>query len=244
MGFTALKLAQFNANPSQRHHDAADRTIQYLYHTRNRAICYGQGGQKPLICASDASFADNLLDRKSSQGYVVLLFGGPIAWRANKQDTVTTLSTEAELLALTQTAKEAIWLGRLFRALLLELDDPLAIQCDNRQTIRLVSEESAKLQTKLRHVDIHNHWLRQEHTAGRVRTEWVETGKMVADGMTKSLPKGKFEGPPSAPPRRVQRRWRSRRGGISRRADRLQDARHARGALPHYHDGRKPDRQS
>ena len=108
VGFTALKLAQFNANPSQRHHDAADRTIQYLYHTRNRAICYGQGGQKPLICASDASFADNLLDRKSSQGYVVLLFGGPIAWRANKQDTVTTLSTEAELLALTQTAKEAI----------------------------------------------------------------------------------------------------------------------------------------
>ena len=125
---------------------------------------------------------------------MVLLFGGPIAWRANKQDTVTTSSTEAELLALTQTAKEAIWLGRLFRALLLELDEPLTIQCDNRQTIRLVSEESAKLQTKLRHVDIHNHWLRQEHSAGRVRTEWVETSKMVADGMTKGLPKGKFEG--------------------------------------------------
>ena len=55
------------------------------------------------ICASDASFADNSLDTKSSQGYFMMLFGGPIACRADKQDTVTTLSTEAELLALSQT---------------------------------------------------------------------------------------------------------------------------------------------
>jgi hypothetical protein len=97
------------------------------------------------------------------------------------------------LLALTQTAKEAIWLGRLFRALLLELDEPLTIQYNNRQTIRLVSKESAKLQTKLRHVNIHNHWLRQEHVADRVRTKWVKTSEIVADGITKGLPKGKFE---------------------------------------------------
>jgi hypothetical protein len=59
------------------------------------------------------------------------LFGGPTAWRANKQDTVTTSSTEAELLALSQTAKEAIFLGRLFTLIKLELDKPLVIQCDN-----------------------------------------------------------------------------------------------------------------
>jgi len=41
---------------------------------------------------------------------------GPIAWRANKQDTVTTSSTEAELLALSQTAKEAIFTSRMFKA--------------------------------------------------------------------------------------------------------------------------------
>ena len=102
-----------------------------------------------FLCASDASFADNSTDRKSSQGYVMTLFGGPIAWRANKQDTVTTSSTEAELLALSQTAKEAIFLSRLFKAMQLDLDEPLVIQCDNRQTIRLVYKESAKLQTKL-----------------------------------------------------------------------------------------------
>jgi hypothetical protein len=59
------------------------------------------------------------------------LFGGPIAWRANKQDTVTTSSTKAESLALSQTAKEAIFISRLFKAMTLRLNKPLIIKCDN-----------------------------------------------------------------------------------------------------------------
>jgi hypothetical protein len=43
----------------------------------------------------------------------------------NKQDTVTTSSTEAELLALSQTAKEAIFLSRLLQALIAQLNEPL-----------------------------------------------------------------------------------------------------------------------
>ena len=120
------------------------------------------------------------------------LFGGPVSWRANKQDTVTTSSTEAELLALSQTAKETICLARLLKALSLELDEPLTIECDNRQTIRLLVEESIKLQTKLRHVDIHSHWLRQEVQGGTIRITWQESKKMVADGLTKALGKALF----------------------------------------------------
>ena len=65
------------------------------------AIYYGGGeGARSFVYASDASFADNSINRKSLQGYIITLFGGPIVWRVNKQDTVTTLSTEAKLLAL------------------------------------------------------------------------------------------------------------------------------------------------
>ena len=103
--------------PSKIHHEAADRGIRYLYRTRHLSTQYGQQSTATsLLCASDASFADNRIDRKSSQGYMMKLFGGPIAWRANKQDTVTTSSTEAKLLALSQTAKEAIYLSRLLLA--------------------------------------------------------------------------------------------------------------------------------
>jgi hypothetical protein len=38
----------------------------------------------------------------------------------------------------------------------------ITIHCDNLQTINLVTKDAMKLQIKLRHVDIHNHWLRQE----------------------------------------------------------------------------------
>jgi len=172
-------LARFNQNPSEEHQRAVDRVIQFLYHTRSRAICYGgdtgdmeTDGARAFICASDASFADNTVDRKSSQGYIMMLFGGPIAWRANKQDTVTTSSTEAELLALSQTAKEAIILSRLFKAMTLRLKEPLVIDCDNTQTLRLIREDTARLITKLRHVDIHQHWLRQEYSMRRVQFQW------------------------------------------------------------------------
>jgi transposase InsO family protein len=196
VSFAASRLARFNQNPSPEHQRAADRVIQYLFGTRSMAICLGgerNEGARSFICASDASFADNSADRKSSQGYVMTLFGGAISWRANKQDTVTTSSTEAELLALSQTAKEAMFISRLFKAMTLELHEPLTIDCDNKQTLRLITEDAAKLITKLRHVDIHNHWLRQEHAAKRVIFQWKPTTEMLADGFTKALPRQKFE---------------------------------------------------
>ena len=159
VAFATSRLARFNTNPNDEHHQAADRVIQYLYATKGKALRYGdeKAGARSLICASDASFTDNTLDRKSSQGYMFLLFGGPIAWKANKQDTITTSSTEAKLLALSQTAKEAIFVSRLLKAIMLRLDEPLVVECDNLMTLRLVTEESLKLVTKLRHVDVHNH---------------------------------------------------------------------------------------
>ena len=44
----------------------------------------GRSEAQSFICASDALFTDNSVNRKSSQGYIIKLFGGPIAWRANK----------------------------------------------------------------------------------------------------------------------------------------------------------------
>jgi hypothetical protein len=153
------------------------------------------GGQQEdtFTVASDASFADNSLDRKSSQAYAMKLFGSLIGWRANKQDTVTTSTTEAELLALSQAAKEGQYISRLLRELAVRLEDHrIEIQCDNTQTIRLVNEEITRLQTKLRHVDIHNHWLRQEVFQKRIRVVHTKSRDMIADGLTKALPNEDF----------------------------------------------------
>lgn len=186
IAFAASRLARFNTNPSEEHHAEADRVIRYLLGTKDLALQLG--GCNSFEVASDASFADNSTDRTSSQAYVMRLFGGTIGWRANKQDTVTTSTTEAELLALAQAAKEALFVSRLIKELGVTLDDSqIIIQCDNKQTIRLVHAEVALLRTKLRHVDIHNHWLRQEAINKRILVTHTPTEAMIADGLTKSL---------------------------------------------------------
>jgi hypothetical protein len=84
------------------------------------------------------------MDRKSSQAYVMVLFGGVIGWQANKQNTVMTSTTEAELLSLSQGAKEGQYVKRLLDELKINLDDQrIQIHCDNRQTIRLETEDSS-----------------------------------------------------------------------------------------------------
>ena len=191
IAFAVSRLSRFITNPRTKHHEGADRVLHYLKNTRSLALQYG--GDDHFRVASDASFADNSIDRKSSQAYAMKLFGGVIGWRASKQETVTTSTTEAELLALSQAAKEALFVSRLIKELKIKLDDNhIRIECDNKQTIRLVTEEITVLRTKLRHVDIHNHWLRQEVQNGMINVEYTESAKMIADGLTKALQNNDF----------------------------------------------------
>ena len=91
------------------------------------------------------------------------LFGAPILWKSGKQAIVTTSTTEAELLSLSAGASELYSLQRLFQGLDFDLGRPVTtIYCDNQQTIRLVTSEIPQLTTRLKHVDIRQHWLRQE----------------------------------------------------------------------------------
>ena len=63
--------------------------------------------------------------------------------------------------------------------------------CDNQQTVSLVTKKADKLHTKLRHVDIHQNWVRQEVANGNLRVQWKPTAIMPADGLTKILPRQK-----------------------------------------------------
>ena len=107
---------------------------------------------------------------------------------------MTTSTTEAELLALSQATKEALYISRLLTELQVRLDaTKITVQCDNVQTIRLVTAEIANLKTQLRHVDIHNHWLRQEVKQGRIEVTYTESAKLMADGLTKALQSSRFK---------------------------------------------------
>jgi len=56
-----------------------------------------------------------------------------------------------------------------------------------------VIRENERISTKLRHIDIQNMWLRQEHQAGKFKLVYLPTNDMPANGLTKNLPRYKFE---------------------------------------------------
>ncbi|KAI0992614.1 hypothetical protein K3495_g15571 [Podosphaera aphanis] len=181
-------LAEFMTNPSKLHQEAVDHCLFYLYQTRDFSIEYSgaQNITEIVNCSADAAFA-NTSERRSIQGFVFSLCGGPIHWNSSKQATVTTSSTEAELLLLSNATKELIWMHRLFSGIKFNPQEEIEIFNDNMQTIRLLNKEDPIIKTRLRHVDIYQHWLREQVQNKQVNVSWISTNNMVADGMTKSL---------------------------------------------------------
>jgi hypothetical protein len=76
IAFAILRLAKFLNNLNSTYHKAADRALIYLYNIRQLFLRFS--GQDNLMVASDASFADNNINRKSLQAFAIKLFGGLI----------------------------------------------------------------------------------------------------------------------------------------------------------------------
>jgi ABC-type polysaccharide/polyol phosphate export permease len=74
-----------------------------------------------LVIVSDALFTNDKESRKSSQSYVIKLFGGLIIWKAIRQTTVITNIIKAKLITLSKITKKSMVLKRLFKDLILDL---------------------------------------------------------------------------------------------------------------------------
>ena len=82
IAFTILKLLYFFTNLSPIYVQVVNRIINYLLGTRTLRLKFGGGDKLKII--TYASFADNISDQKSLQGYTIRLFKGLITWKINK----------------------------------------------------------------------------------------------------------------------------------------------------------------
>ena len=172
-----------------------NRVLKYLDHTKNLVIEFSAESDhtnshhsemnKIFLISSDVSFADDSKTRHNSQEYVFKLFNDFIDWKSFKQRTIITNFTEIELLTISSIEKELIWWERFFETIHFRIDHKSIIECDNSQTIRVLINN--KLVIKLRHVDIHKHWLRQKIVSDKIEIEWVSTIKILVDELTKIL---------------------------------------------------------
>jgi hypothetical protein len=196
MSFAASQLSQIATNPSPEHLRYTDRVLLYSQTTKYYAIEFSDSvnievetdDDGVLQLSSGVSFADDPETRKSTQDYLMEMFGRPIMWQSSKQKTVIASITEAELLSLSHTVRETMGLYRLFKQIQFDPEQQPDMLCDNQQTVGLIRKKRPQLRSKLKRVDVHNLWLGQIHEDGKVTADWFQNKSMPANGFMMTLP--------------------------------------------------------
>jgi hypothetical protein len=209
-------VSQFAAKPTITHLVAAKRILRYLQHSQDYELVLHEAssptspsstyvdGKFPrdlnpspssspsidLYGYSDATWADDVNSGRSTTGYIFYLNGGCISWCSKRQPTVAHSSAESEYMAISQAAREAVWL----RALLVELGIKLpstTIFGDNQSCIALAKNPVHHARTK--HIAVRHHYVREKVESKELHLQYVPTADMVADALTKGLPRPKFQ---------------------------------------------------
>ena len=162
--------------------------MRYLKGTQHYELTYGcgSGKQQQLYGYSDSDWGNDVNDRRSFTGWVFLLHDGAVSWQSCKQRTVALSSVEAEYMAATHAAREAVW----WRTFLTELGQSpstaITVHSDSQGAIALAKNPEHHKRTK--HIDIQHHFVREQVTAGAVVMPHIGTEEMAADVLTKALP--------------------------------------------------------
>ncbi|XP_055307210.1 uncharacterized protein LOC129571436 [Sitodiplosis mosellana] len=135
ISYAVGEVRKFLENPNRSHINAVKRIMRYLNHTKSLGITYGEPGEMDLIGYTDARDLDT---RRSKTGYVFKFGNGLIMRRSQRQETVAQSTTEAEFMAITEGAKEAIWLRQLFEDIGFEQATATKLRVDNLSAIKLV----------------------------------------------------------------------------------------------------------
>eukprot|EP00056_Hartaetosiga_gracilis_P009799 m.142034 g.142034 ORF g.142034 m.142034 type:complete len:195 (-) comp13195_c0_seq50:4143-4727(-) len=134
----------------------------------------------------DASFAADVTTRRSRSGYVLFRSGGPVSWSSKNQHTVATASADAEYMAQAMAAQEVMFLRQFEEELFgATLQQPTILYSDNQPAIRVTTRSA----TRMRHILIKYHYIRDCVDNGRIELKYLPTNDMVADLLTKILPK-------------------------------------------------------
>ena len=87
--------------------------FRYLAGTKEHGILFGPNKTSSIVGYTDSDFASCVDNRKSTTRYCFKFGNGVISLKSKLQECTTTSTTEAKYVAVSDTAKEALWLGRL-----------------------------------------------------------------------------------------------------------------------------------
>ena len=124
IAYMIASLSRFVSTPLQAHLAAAKRVLRYLKTTKEVVFLYpysnGISGLRckdessnPITGFADANSGTNAHDKHSFGGYCFYLKKSFISCKSKRQSLIATSTTESEIMAFSEAAKEATWLKRL-----------------------------------------------------------------------------------------------------------------------------------
>ena len=195
LSFVVSKLSQYFNEPTVEHFCTVKHVLRYLRGTSDKKLCYRKSDENlGLQAYSDADWAGDVKDRRSTTGYCVLYSlsqgGTLVSWKTKKQPTVALSTCEAEYIALAATIQECLYLTQLLDGIDKHVYMLPIVFEDNQGTIALAKNPVKRQRCK--HVDIKYHFIRSIITDGKLSLEYCPTEQMVADLMTKPATKFKL----------------------------------------------------
>lgn len=180
-------LSQFNMDPRRIHLDKAYGVLSYLKRTQDWCLTYGKADPRVDMFINGYTDADweNDPDRKSKTGYAFYLGNSLIEWRSTKKKTIATSTTEAELMAATEAAKEAIYLKDLLAEMGFKQPSVL-LREDNTGVLSNMRDGQFHARTK--HIDIKHFYVKECVANKKISLVFVPSKENTADLFIKSLP--------------------------------------------------------
>ncbi len=200
IAFSVGYLSQFVTAYNHSHWNAVKHLLRYLQGSRHQTITYtksdipyNKGCKAIPVGYCDADWGGSIINRKSTSGYVFTLAGGPIMWSSKAQSTVALSSTEAELNALSETVKQALYIRKFFEPLDINSSQPVPLWNDNQSSLCIATQPQYVFLARMKHYDIKLHHLRDTIAKGLITLQYCPTEIMPADLLTKALPRAKVE---------------------------------------------------
>ncbi|KAJ0896220.1 putative RNA-directed DNA polymerase [Helianthus annuus] len=176
--------------PTQTHAQAVKQILRYLKGSIDLGIFYLKGGTKTLHGFSDSSHSVDDDNGRSTTGIVFYYGDAPITWSSQKQSTVALSSCEAEFMAATSAACQALWLRGLLSEITGETEKVVTLRVDNLSAIALM--KNPVFHGRSKHIHTRYHFIRECVEREQIKVEHVSGDLQRADILTKVLARLKF----------------------------------------------------
>jgi hypothetical protein len=116
---------------------------------------------------------------------VITIGSGAIHAKSSKQKINSKSSSETELIGLSDYSSQVIWTQHFLVSQGYSLD-PATIFQDNTSTMSMV-KKGHPMGEVTRHINIRYYFIKDQIEQGKVQLQYLPTGEMVADILTKPL---------------------------------------------------------